>query len=311
MKKKLIASLMIMGVLFSAISGCVPNNQSSAEGKTNTTKEETVSTTEKLDTQTKEEEPKEKETNKEEQKRPESISEQIRKELDIDNIQEDGKYSYNKNMAIFKELWNRSKKCYNMMENADDSNPESTVQEILKIIPCTDLQSDYNMYKDENFATEGVVRKNYYLTSILGYRMNLLETNLKHSDENVMNRVEEIIFSDTEGSGYDDIQSLYGTTDFGELMRSANSNDDISPLNESQLFAEYDQAEVPVNDTPVGQQQIQDKVQQQIGSESIGNMTLDELYDKLAEIDQQRFYDSLSPYEKFQYDLWSIKGPFN
>ena len=83
------------------------------------------------------------------------------------------------------------------------------------------------------------------------------------------------------------------------------------PLNISQLFAEYDQAEV--NDdhsNSFNQASIEEKVQQQIGSEKIADMTIDELYDKLAEIEQQRFYESLDPYERFQYDLWSIKGPY-
>ncbi len=54
----------------------------------------------------------------------ESVVEQIRKKINLDNIKEDGKYSYNKNIAIFKELWNRSKKCSYIIKNANDDNLE-------------------------------------------------------------------------------------------------------------------------------------------------------------------------------------------
>ena len=149
----------------------------------------------------------------------ESISEQIRKKLNLDSIKEDGKYSYNKNMAIFKELWNRSKKCSYMIKNANDDNLEKTVQNILNIIPCSDLKVCYDDYKEEGYTTIPDVRKDNYRKCIEDYRYNLLASNLKYSDEDIMSKVEEIIFSDDEGiSGSDDIFELFSSTDMGDIM---------------------------------------------------------------------------------------------
>ncbi len=89
-----------------------------------------------------------------------------------------------------------------------------------------------------------------------------MASNLKYSDEDIMNRVEDIIFFDSEGiSGEDDIYELFSSTDMGDIMAYVNGSA-VEPLNISQLFAEYDQPEDNYDYSYIsGQNSIEEKVQ--------------------------------------------------
>ena len=313
MKKLFIIGLITIMSAVNIVS-CSENKTTVSETKPTTVQAQTEEKTDEKDNKEEKKETKELSDSdidniiKDADKNANLVAKEIHLTLKLDDIKEDGKYSYNKNIAIFKELWKRSKQCEDKLIAATENNLEDTVAEIIETIPCSDLRVVYNIYQQEGVDSNPFEpRKGDYLQSLITYRQQLVQSNLKYADEDVMARVQSIIFE----NGTDDIESLFSTSDMGDLMGYANGSD-LPALNISQLFAEYDQADGDpnVSQEQVPQENIQDKVQDALGSKKVGDMTLDELYDNLAELEAQRFYESLSPLERFEYDLWSIKGPF-